>query len=878
MTVEPSVARVAVRGTAIAILFAAACSGGAGGGGCGGGGCLGCGEGDYEYPVDDPNRPDAIVQEEALRARITQAFVDFIQPQLPAVIRGALDGQSGMVVDADDVLHLALPDQNLFDIGVAEAKLREAEAQIWLDDLDQRLELEFVEPSYVRLTMDNLRLGLSAKLKEDVIGTTSSCPLEGTLGTEPHHAAQISVEATIDPGVSDPDRNFDIQVKVDDIELNDLAVRIVGDYCSERECQDCVIEISGSCYDPGGRCAECHIFCGGITDGLLRLVGALVDVLRPLLNRVMKPVIQNFIRSAVADINNQPARIEQLVDLAEITGVDAFRAANPFGIMIGPEPGRFPVIDRGTGVGMEITSSGGAEAELADCVGAIEDFAMPKGPVPVLGGTDSKGRPYHVGVTLASSLLNQMLYAMHRSGSLCLKLGSEDIKGLTGGQFVLNASVLSLLASDLTKLTKDTAPVILQLKPRYAPILDLGSGEVVGQDDMGNDIFDWLIKLEIEDMGLAFHVLSHDRYVRIFEVTMDVNVGFNVVVLPDNRLEVAVGKVQIDDFREVFNEILPNADFAQVLPTLIDLALQALVSNQLTFDLDISSAISDALGGAPVYMRVNDIFRDGIQEDYLTMTMTFTSSQGGNLSLGAETHARLAQDDGLLDEHAGRRRPSGRARLLLGESLGYVSASGLEYQVRVDRGLWQVPRPAQPNGTLQFADGHLVVPGLHKVEVRARYAGDYQSLDPTPAVVMALVDPEPPVVAARFDGEAIAVDVIDLHSPAGLLRLNGRLDGGQWFPIALTAAGERDAHARISLSTLAGAMVLELSAVDGAANASQIAEVQIADMLISTRPEAAVGCACHHLGDTPHPHGYETLLLIGLLIGLMIVVRLVHKR
>ncbi|MCC7384361.1 MAG: hypothetical protein IT384_21120, partial [Deltaproteobacteria bacterium] len=109
------------------------------------------------------------------------------------------------------------------------------------------------------------------------------------------------------------------------------------------------------------------------------------------------------------------------------------------------------------------------------------------------------------------------------------------------------------------------------------------------------------------------------RYVRVFEVTSDINVGLNVNVLPDNKLEAALGELRIDNFQETFNGLMPNADFAQILPTLLDVALQALLQNQLTFDVDITTAVSGALGGAPICMRVNEIKRNGAQEDYQTL-------------------------------------------------------------------------------------------------------------------------------------------------------------------------------------------------------------------------------------------------------------------
>src|SRR5262245_1154575 len=117
--------RLALELAVVVLLLAISCGGGSCGG-SGGGGCSGCGSGTYNFPLNDPNRPDAIVQTEAARLRITQAFLDFIRPQLPAVIRSQFAGTSGTRVDADGVLHIPIPDQDLFDIGVAEARMRNA--------------------------------------------------------------------------------------------------------------------------------------------------------------------------------------------------------------------------------------------------------------------------------------------------------------------------------------------------------------------------------------------------------------------------------------------------------------------------------------------------------------------------------------------------------------------------------------------------------------------------------------------------------------------------------------------------------------------------------------------------------------------------------
>lgn len=834
-----------VRAAVVSLLTAMSC----GGGSCGGGGCTGCGDGSYEFPDGDPSRPDAVVQDDVLRVRITQDFLDFIRPQLPAVIGSQLANQGGgMYVDANNILHIPLPDTTLFDIGVAEAEMRDSEALLWLDDLTDRLDLQFEEPNGARLTIDMIRIGLDIRLKENVIGADSSCPVFGDLGSGPlKHAAEISVNALIDPGVGpDPDYDLDIRFALDAIALDDLAVDVPGGsvYCQEPECQDCAVSIAGTCLDPGGRCNECHIFCGGITNAVVSLANSLIDLLRPLLNSLLRPVLQNIIGDVLNDLNGSSAKIETQLDLASLAGIDALRAANPIGLFAAPNPGRFPVVNR-NGLGMEITMSSGTEAEIAPCIGELDPFLPMPGPVPEPPATDSRNRPYHLWTTFGSTYINQFLYTAHRSGTLCMKLSSEDIRELTGGSFTLNASLLSLLASDLSKVATDRAPVILEIKPRTPGFMELGTGEVIGMDAMGNDLYDWLMKLNIEDIGVAFHVFMHDRYVRVFEVTTDVFIGLNVNILPDNTLEVEVGELRIDDFAEEFNELLPNADFEEILPTLLDLALGAFLNDSLRFDLDITDAVSDALGGAPIFLRVNELHRDGVQEDYLSMTLTMTSSRTTNLTLAAQTIARLhPSEDGLVERLDGVRRPTGRVRIIVGEGLHYDDQTALEYQVRVDGGLWRAARPARPDGTLFVEDPKLKMPGRHVIEVRSRYIGDYTSLDVTPVAIDAVVDPFAPQIRALHDADAIAIDVVDLDTlDLTKLELEARRDDGTWYAVAVKPWDDGTARAFIGYGELGDAEVLSLRARDPAGNESAVATVRLG---LTSEPaaETTSGCAC----------------------------------
>ena len=870
--------------SAVALLLAMSCGGA--GSSCGGGGCGGCGDGTYQFPQEDPNRPDAIVQDEVVRVRATQDLLDFLKPQLPEVIRTSFAQGSGINVDQDGVIHIPIPDTDLGGFSAfltGSAEIREAEALIWLDDLENKLDLRFEEPGGVRLTMDNLRLGVLVKVKGEIgfdfglfeLTSDAACPVTGDLGPlgpgPLEHAAEVSVDALIEPGVGpNPDYNLDIRASIDGVSIDELNIDVATD-CSQPECQDNVVG------EP--RCLECEILCGG-ADLVADLVTGLINLIEPLLTNLLRPIIEDLLGDTLNDLNGNSAKIETQIALADLLPLDGLKAANPAGVLVAPTPGIFPVLDRGAGLGMEITVNGGAEGEIADCIGDLEPFVINKGPVPDLMGTDMMNRPYHIGATLASSYINQIFYALHRSGSLCLKIGSQDVRELTGGAFTLNASLLSLIASDISQLAEDTAPVIIELKPRTPGFVELGTGEVIGMDAEGNDVYDHLIKLSLQELGIAFHVLMHDRYVRIFEVTTDIFVGLNITVLPDNSLQIAVGELRIDNFEETFNEVLPNANFAEVLPTLLDIALGAFLNQALVFDVDITNTISDALNGAPIFMRVNEIFRDGIQQDYLSLTLTLTSSRTGNLSLAANTHAKVHEEPGLLErlqdpdqgrtdgrlEGRLRQMPTGRVRLQVGQ--GLVEDGALEYQLRVDRGLWRSFHKAQPNGTLVFKDPHLKMPGEHLIEVRARYKDDYQTLDPTPVELKALVDPFAPSLSARMAEQGVVARVQDSETKDGTtLQLEAKLDEGEWFEVSVQALAEapEKAMAELPFAMLGSAQALQLRARDASGNVSAVATMKLGLRADDPGAQAPTGCACHETGSA-HAHGTDGLLILGLLI------------
>jgi hypothetical protein len=335
-------------------------------------------------------------------------------------------------------------------------------------------------------------------------------------------------------------------------------------------------------------------------------------------------------------------------------------------------------------------------------------------------------------------------------------------------------------------------------------------------------------------------------------------------LLPDTSLQVALGELKVDNFHNVFNELFPNSDFSMVLPTLVDLATQALGSNNLSFNLNLANTVSGALNGAPIAMRVNDIFRDGQQMDYLTLSLTFYTP-GHMLSVQAPTRARLADDPGTLDRSSGSSKPTGRVRIKVGEGLPTELASRLEYQMRVEAGMWHSFESPGADGTIVLEDPLLNLPGERDITVRARYKGDYTTLDPIAQTVTVPLNFMPPLVSALVDGDGVQIRVLGAGRPLDRLSLNARLEGpgstpGAWFSIPLTVQTDA-AVATFPLSQVRGASSLVLVARDDAGNESSPLAVRVENN--PAEPAQAAGCVCHGVRGGSESTGVICLLAFG---------------
>lgn len=661
-----------------------------------GGGCTGCVADGYEFGQGgDPS----LIQEnqDAAAFQITQSFLDFVAPRIPILLKEALrQPTSDVRIDRYGVLRLRIPNQRLFNIGVANAHLRDAEAFLWLDDIEKNLRLSIEAPGTIAVELRALRLGLNFKVKEFAAGADASCPVRGDLGPDgpgpERHAARVDLRAKITARIGDaPVFALDPSVQVDDaiVSAFDLDVRPSRIYCREPECEDCLVEVFGNCVDPVGRCGECRALCGGLTEGLFSLASVLSGIVRPRLNDLLRSTLSEVLEDLTAPLRGTPARAAGQWDPAGL--LPGASRGRPVGFQVAAHPGP---LSAATGPGTAVLAapvSMAFEATPAPCVRTPPAKWPAAGPAPTLLGLSGDGRPYHVALRASEAALNQGLAALFQSGAFCIELDTERIRALTDGNFQLTTEALSLLSPALRKVAPPNAPAHISVRAKTQPVLSLNDPA----DDTDTPLFD----LSIERVAVSLYLFVEDRFVRVMEVDAQASIALDVDVFDEHVLRLTLGELRVSDFDQVFNELVPQSDFALLLPAFIDLAVGAVLGDGIRFDANLTRALSSALG-IPLGLEILSIERRGDAEDHLVITGAF------HPALDAPQPIVLGPPRIAAIQHGA----PGSVTLDLPEhTFDRIIA-------RVDGGPWR--EASQTSDAIVVQDPRLLFPGPHRLQLR----------------------------------------------------------------------------------------------------------------------------------------------------------------
>ncbi|MBN2360799.1 MAG: hypothetical protein JXR83_15195, partial [Deltaproteobacteria bacterium] len=675
--------------------------------------------------------------------------------------------------------------------------------------------------------------------------------VDGNLASNPRYpgyAISLSIDLLLRPSVTNAnclqnarrclfvDTTFNplTDFQIDSVEIDVRNSDWVEDHISgDTLCTDddsifgTVVEISES--------AECDAICP-VLDTSMGVISDVDDFLGPILDVAAGAVVSALLDSIFASLNGQPLDAQNRISVADAAGgVGSLAAANDLGLSLQPSTGTFRVNCPGgstpCGVrfrGMDLVMSSGFEAvhDVAagrpaphPCVRPIEgiDFVRLYGsaafeaPVatPLTGEFAVSGslpHVYHMAGSVARASLNQLGFAAYNAGLLCLELGSEEIHALSNGSFMLTAGAIDLLAGGaLGQFVDPLAPALLVTAPEQPPLFTLGAGSTA----------DPLLRVDLSRLRLGLYVMMYERLVRIFEVAGDVRVGFSLTAdQASHRLqfEIVEGPT-LGNFEELYNEMLPFADFAELLPALIDVALGALIEDGLTIDYDITPLLEQALG-VPLGLELAGVETNGPagRREFLNLYFDLVAQQRGRArQLGLFSDLKVDEDPGLLSLGAdGSWRPTGRVRLV--DRFARLDPDDL-YRYRVDGGFWRSWVRPDADGVLELSSPLLKLLGRHVIEVRGRRAGETGSAEAVPARIEVDLDPLAPELRLYrgVDGAVVAVGR-DLATPAELLEYAFAVDGAKW--------GEWTARAQLDRERLANATMVSARCRDLAGNLS----------------------------------------------------------
>jgi len=352
------------------------------------------------------------------------------------------------------------------------------------------------------------------------------------------------------------------------------------------------------------------------------------------------------------------------------------------------------------------------------------------------------GAPYMVGFGLHKSQLDALAYAGYDGGLFCLTVGSSTVAQLS-------TDTISLLSRSLGNLVETNSAMAVGLRPQSPPTFTLGAN-TFKDDGTGNMIPDVpLLDINFTALEIDFFAQIDEQYVRVFTVVSDVNLDIGMQTTAMGELAPVIGNADnaFTNLSVKNSEAITEspAEIAGLFPTLL-----ALVVPQLSGAL--SPIALPAIG--PLQLNVtavtavdNNNFL-AIYADLETATMPRIVDTKGELSEVLEVGPAVARDPAQW-----RTATPPAVRLNLD-----MNDQGLEFSWRLNGGSWSgwnAKRHPLVSSRVFF------MPGVHKLEIRAREIGRPETIDREPIVMELLMGTDVPLASetkvlakSSFHGQA----------------------------------------------------------------------------------------------------------------------------
>lgn len=471
------------------------------------------------------------------------------------------------------------------------------------------------------------------------------------------------------------------------------------------------------------------------------------------------------------------------------------------------------------------------------CVPTIDPPPLPEIPQlqafrgNVIPGTAIES---HVGIGIAEAFLDYAAYGLFDSGLLCLGVGTRLSQQLSTG-------LVSALIGSLNALTfpEENSALSIALRPQAPPDVHLGTGVEA----------DPLLQISLPAVEADFYVWSSERYVRFMTFKTDLSIGADLSV-EDGQLVPQIHYINASNSEVTNTELLSErpTQLANVLESLISSFAGMLTSGLGPIDLP-------SIMGFQLEVPTGGVTRV-LEGDHRFLGIFANLAIAGPSPYTAEVDTRLWLSDFQLDRASMSpetwKQGPGNSVWLHFDADGPAGAA-YEFSYRIDGGPWS---PWTTDRRVRVEDEILLFQARHRIEARARIAGERLTTDSTPAVAELLVDVLPPVLNVARTADGVRVEAHDVITPKDKLEVRYQIDG------AWTEWGQ---NFELELPYDEASVVVEVRDEAGNVGRSEAA-------LIRGLPNANVeGCGCSAPGSSSN----TPFALIGLvgLFGLFIVRR-----
>jgi len=683
-----------------------------------------CSEDTVAYPSDIDGGQ---LLENAIHARITQNGLDFIRNKLAVFL-------SSTYFSLDDegyILYTIESDERSpgSSIQLASEEIYTSRLRIHLDTLIQNMDMSWIENDAqnrpgMRIAISNTQLLFDVA----IFNNTDALPPAACLITSGADDAPIivnkiafDVRYSIDLSSSHPELDSAIENVQIDLGTN---VEAAAQNLDVEPCDGSTTSCDNPiCQQSDADCEEiCHLI-----DLFTQLGGFVDSLLGPLLDQ-MAPIIGEELATSIGEIASQvPVGIETQFTFDDflaggITGASALHAK------VSPTP-EVSVQGVASGKGLQMTFNAGVTTTAqTTCGGTLDvpDFGSISAPEIDYPGfleflTEDQSSifaPYHMAISIGQPFFNQAAWTIYQTGVFCMRLSPETVDAFVGDVIDLESQLLMGLDSRLAQIGPADAPLLIQLQAQEVPRIELGSGRALGED-----YYEPLIKILINNLAVNIYMLMDDGHRRILETSLNLEIAFGIEQDTNQMMQIVLENFALTSIEQTYNEILPDADFSELIEVIVQIMIDQITTENMAFGFDLDDVVSEQIG-IPVTLKINALRRDlGATNPYLSVYATLCDAaaqeDASNVLCAQQALPSAGNTTPFAFHILSSDDPTEHAKQPLRLKLEHPDPQQYFYQYRIDQGIWSGFQTTETN-TIELKNPRLRLIGEHTVELRIR--------------------------------------------------------------------------------------------------------------------------------------------------------------